>query len=87
MNSFLPPNDMARDVVRLTQNMGGIPFSRREALRRCVYGSAGLLLMEPFSVNAAPRAAAIAKEGKAKSVIQIWLWGGPCHIDTFDPKA
>ncbi|HRH98915.1 MAG TPA: DUF1501 domain-containing protein [Prosthecobacter sp.] len=86
MNSFLPPNDMARDVVRLTQNMGGIPFSRREALRRCVYGSAGLLLMEPFSINAAPRAAAIAKEGKAKSVIQIWLWGGPCHIDTFDPK-
>jgi hypothetical protein len=28
---------------------------------------------------------ALAK-GKAKSVIQIWLWGGPCHIDTFDPK-
>lgn len=24
--------------------------------------------------------------GKAKSVIQIWLWGGPCDIDTFDPK-
>jgi len=23
---------------------------------------------------------------KAKSVIQIWLWGGPCHLDTFDPK-
>lgn len=77
---------MARDVVRLTQNMGDIPFSRREALRRCVYGSAGLLLMEPISISAAPRAAAIASEGKAKSVIQIWLWGGPCHIDTFDPK-
>jgi hypothetical protein len=24
--------------------------------------------------------------GKAKSVIQIWLWGGPAHLDTFDPK-
>ncbi len=24
--------------------------------------------------------------GKAKSVIQVWMWGGPCHIDTFDPK-
>ena len=24
--------------------------------------------------------------GKAKSVIQIWMWGGPSHIDTFDPK-
>lgn len=23
---------------------------------------------------------------KARSVIQIWLWGGPCHLDTFDPK-
>ena len=22
----------------------------------------------------------------AKSLIQIWLWGGACHIDTFDPK-
>ena len=25
-------------------------------------------------------------QAKAKSVIQIWMWGGPCHIDTFDPK-
>jgi hypothetical protein len=23
---------------------------------------------------------------KAKSVIQIWCWGGPAHLDTFDPK-
>jgi hypothetical protein len=22
----------------------------------------------------------------AKAVIQIWLWGGPPHLDTFDPK-
>ncbi len=65
-------------------------MSRREALRRSVYGSAGLLLMEPFrvlgardsSVSEAPKVV----EGRAKSVIQIWLWGGPCHIDTFDPK-
>ena len=27
-----------------------------------------------------------ASFGKAKSVIQVWMWGGPCHIDTFDPK-
>ena len=31
-----------------------------------------------------PRAA-LAK-GKAKAVIQIWLGGGPSHLDTFDPK-
>jgi hypothetical protein len=23
---------------------------------------------------------------RAKAIIQIWLWGGPCHLDTFDPK-
>jgi hypothetical protein len=22
----------------------------------------------------------------AKAVIQIWMWGGPAHLDTFDPK-
>ena len=26
------------------------------------------------------------KPGKAKSVIQIWMWGGPSHLETFDPK-
>ncbi|GHT31878.1 hypothetical protein FACS1894214_3510 [Planctomycetales bacterium] len=26
------------------------------------------------------------KLGKAKSVIQIWMWGGPSHLETFDPK-
>ena len=24
--------------------------------------------------------------GSAKSVILLWLWGGPSHLDTFDPK-
>jgi hypothetical protein len=23
---------------------------------------------------------------KARAVIQIWMWGGPSHLDTFDPK-
>ncbi|HEX6810541.1 MAG TPA: DUF1501 domain-containing protein [Planctomycetota bacterium] len=23
---------------------------------------------------------------RARSVIQIWMWGGPSHLDTFDPK-
>jgi len=27
-----------------------------------------------------------ARPAHAKAVIQIWLWGGPSHLDTFDPK-
>ncbi|MCA9218587.1 MAG: DUF1501 domain-containing protein, partial [Planctomycetales bacterium] len=27
-----------------------------------------------------------SRKGKAKSVIMVWLWGGPSQLDTFDPK-
>ncbi|HEX2948423.1 MAG TPA: DUF1501 domain-containing protein [Armatimonadota bacterium] len=30
--------------------------------------------------------ATTAPKPKAKAVIQIWLWGGPSQLDTFDPK-
>ncbi len=55
-------------------------ISRREALKRGVLGAAGLAML-----GHRPAAAAI-KPATAKAVIQIWMWGGPCHLDTFDPK-
>ncbi len=27
-----------------------------------------------------------SKGARAKAVIEIWLWGGPSHLETFDPK-
>lgn len=30
--------------------------------------------------------AALPQKPPAKAVIQVWLWGGPSHLDTFDPK-
>ncbi len=82
MNSSSLSSSAARDAARIITTLGGAPLSRREALRRCVYGAGGLLLMEPFAI----RAEQSVPTGKARSVIQIWLWGGPAHIDTFDPK-
>ena len=35
------------------------------------------ILARPTDKQAGPR---------AKSVVQIWMWGGPSHLDTFDPK-
>jgi hypothetical protein len=57
-------------------------ISRREAIHRGLLGAAG------FLVCGAPGrpAAAPVKTAKAKAVIQIWLWGGASHLDTFDPK-
>jgi len=52
--------------------MPHLPLSRRRLLQ---LAGGGLL----YSAQGAPR-------GPAKAVIQVWLWGGACHIDTFDPK-
>ncbi len=57
-------------------------ITRRQALKRGLLGAAGLALVDPASLRAQPA----PLKPRAKSVIQIWMWGGPCHIDTFDPK-
>jgi hypothetical protein len=45
------------------------------------------LLLDRLAYFTSAAAPAVAQPGgKAKSVIQIWMWGGPCHLDTFDPK-
>lgn len=48
----------------------------------------GLVLLHPRAlVSSLLGAPPPTKVGaKAKSVIQIWMWGGPAHLDTFDPK-
>ncbi len=41
------------------------------------------ILLVALAAGASQAAPPVAK---AKAVIQIWLWGGPPHLDTFDPK-
>jgi hypothetical protein len=60
------------------------PVSRRAVLQGGLAGAAGLAIGGPLSAASMltkPRPAATAK-----AVIQIWMWGGPPHLDTFDPK-
>jgi len=57
-------------------------MTRREALKRGLLGAAGLMLLDRVPVWALPA----EKAARAKSVIQIWMWGGPSQLDTFDPK-
>lgn len=61
---------------------GASGISRRSVLRRGLMGAAGLLLAGAPAV----RLRAAERPAKAKAVIQIWMWGGPSHLDTFDPK-
>ena len=71
-----------------------LPMSRREVVRVGLFGIAGLLLdySRVFGAEAGePLQSAQPLEAgpaviKAKSVIQIFLWGGMSHNDTWDPK-
>jgi hypothetical protein len=62
-------------------------LTRREVLRYGLIGGAGLMLPSGMvsqtlgAILQAPKPVV-----KAKSVIQLWMWGGPSHLDTFDPK-
>lgn len=93
---------MNRETEKMMANdrsRRGEGVSRREVLRRGMLGAGGLWLAD--SLTAAGRAladdavsapapdaapASPTSEAKAKSVIQIFLWGGMSHIDTWDPK-
>ncbi len=64
-------------------------MTRRDMLKRLALGTAGLAFLNS---NPARLLAALGQsvppvpKAPARSVIQIWMWGGPSHLDTFDPK-
>ena len=70
-------------------------IDRRTALKLGVLGAGALVLSDwrvawaaqgPAPAASAAAAPSAAKAAKAKAIIQIWMWGGPCQLDTFDPK-
>lgn len=67
-------------------------MSRRDALRVGLFSTAGLLLADgrlqgaPAAAPATTAGPAAPLKATAKSVIQIFLWGGMSHNDTWDPK-
>lgn len=66
-------------MKRAQKNGAGI--SRRDAIK---LGAAGSLMAG--RLFAAAPSGATPGVSRIKSIIQVWLWGGPCHLDTFDPK-
>lgn len=66
--------------------MAGIGITRRDALKLGMFGMAGLFMSDFLTFRVLGDVAAAPVSAKAKSIIQIWLAGGPSHLDTFDPK-
>ena len=72
-----------------------LPMSRRDALRVSLFSTAGLLVGGRSSLGAEGGGDAAGGPTdqnhavlpvRAKSVIQVFLWGGMSHINTWDPK-
>ena len=79
----------------MSKNLKANAISRRNFLKAGAIIGGGIaagfpaIYAQDRPVSAAAAAASKAKLksfGMAKSVIQIWLWGGPAHTDTWDPK-
>ncbi len=66
----------------MTERRSGDGMTRRDAIKWMVWGAAGLA----FADRIPAFAQAPGGDAPAKAVIQIWMWGGPPHTDTFDPK-
>jgi hypothetical protein len=58
-------------------------FGRREFVRAGLLGFSSLGLADLLRIEA--RAAAKSVK-RSKSIILLWLWGGPSHMETFDLK-
>jgi hypothetical protein len=80
------------DIAQVISGAGPHALSRRAVIRCGLWGAAGLLLADGGRVGSVPVRASsgtlpgVTSGAKAKAVIQIWMWGGPPHLDTFDPK-
>src|ERR1041385_4728146 len=55
-------------------------ISRRGFVQVGCLGAMGLSMPELLQAQTS------SKGKKQRSVILLWLWGGPSHLDTFDPK-
>lgn len=71
----------AESFQRFSRCPGTLP--RRSFLRS---GAAGLTLAEFLRADAQASGAGFKGANSEKSMIVLWLWGGPSHLETFDLK-
>ena len=67
-------------------DVGSFPARDCQGMTRRAFVSAGLGLPFAWGLSAPVGRAAGGESPKARSVLLVWLGGGPSHLDTFDPK-
>ena len=88
MQPSLHPYDEFTGLASLGMTLSR-SVSRRDAMQVGLFSTAGMLLSSARAATAPPPPQALPVapiKTKAKSVIQVFLWGGMSHNDTWDPK-
>lgn len=60
--------------------------TRRQILKAGAACALGVPLSNLVSAADTSEPTQVPQSSHAKAVIEIWMWGGPSHLDTFDPK-
>jgi uncharacterized protein (DUF1501 family) len=72
----LPPRQRLLEV-------GSFTARHCQGLTRRAFLEAGALALGGLAM---PKCLQAGQTAKAKSIVLVWLWGGPSQLDTFDPK-
>ncbi|MBT5706611.1 MAG: DUF1501 domain-containing protein [Verrucomicrobia bacterium] len=80
-----PPDSHAFSFLNPRKRDGLNVFSRRSVLKAGLTGLAGLTFPDLIRIRSEAAKAGASLPGR-KSVILIWMTGGPSHIDTWDMK-
>lgn len=67
-------------------NIGGFSSRSCQGTSRRAFVKMGASAAAGLGLAGVPNAGRAAEGSRAKSVILLWLWGAPSHLDTFDPK-
>jgi uncharacterized protein (DUF1501 family) len=66
--------------------IGSFRASMCQGVTRRAFVRAGMLGPAAWALSQATPAAGVESRRRARSVLVLWLWGAPSHLDTFDPK-
>lgn len=72
-----------RRLARKRLDVGSFPARDCQGVARRAFLQAGALGLAGLAM---PRGAVASEPAKARSIVLVWLWGGPSQLDTFDPK-
>ncbi|MCH2211712.1 MAG: DUF1501 domain-containing protein [Fuerstiella sp.] len=67
-------------------NLGSFRAGSCQGISRRPFLKIGTSLPIAYGLSNAEQLASAAESAKAKSVLLIWLWGAPSHLDLCDPK-